>query len=101
MRTLSIGDWIEKTHKLGKDFAARAEEYDNNDQFVTENYYALKENGFLSVAIPEELGGGGISHSEMCDILRTLAQYCSSTALALSMHQHLLAANIWKFKQGQ
>lgn len=37
----------------------------------------------------------------MCDILRSIAQYCSSTGLALSMHQHLLAANIWKFKRGQ
>jgi hypothetical protein len=33
--------------------------------------------------------------------LRTLAQYCGSTALALSMHQHLLAANIWKYKKSQ
>jgi hypothetical protein len=33
--------------------------------------------------------------------LRTIAQYCGSTALALSMHQHLLAANIWKYKKGQ
>jgi alkylation response protein AidB-like acyl-CoA dehydrogenase len=37
----------------------------------------------------------------MCDILRILAQYCGSTALALSMHQHLLSANVWKYKQGQ
>ena len=101
MKMQSINDWIEKTHKLGKDFATRVEEYDNNDRFVTENYSALKENGFLSAAVPEELGGGGISHSEMCEILIILAQYCSSTALALSMHQHLLAANIWKYKQGQ
>ena len=37
----------------------------------------------------------------MCDLLRTLAQYCSSTALAHSMHQHLVAANIWKYRHGQ
>ncbi|MDZ7624585.1 MAG: acyl-CoA dehydrogenase family protein [Ignavibacteriaceae bacterium] len=30
-----------------------------------------------------------------------LAQYCGSTALALSMHQHLLSANVWKYKHGQ
>jgi len=36
----------------------------------------------------------------MCEILRILAQYCSSTALALSMHQHLLGANVWKFRKG-
>jgi len=31
--------------------------------------------------------------------LRNVAHYCSSTALAMSMHQHLLAANIWKYKR--
>jgi alkylation response protein AidB-like acyl-CoA dehydrogenase len=41
------------------------------------------------------------SHSEMCQILRTLAHYCSSTALAHSMHQHLVAATVWKFNHGQ
>ena len=32
--------------------------------------------------------------------LRTLAQYCGSTALALSMHQHLVAATVWKYRHG-
>ena len=34
-------------------------------------------------------------------MLRTLAQYCGSTALALSMHQHLIAATVWKYRHGQ
>jgi alkylation response protein AidB-like acyl-CoA dehydrogenase len=93
--------FIELAHKLGKDFESRAELYDTNDSFVSENYSALKEHGFFKAIIPEELGGSGVTHSEMCDILRVLAQYCGSTALALSMHQHLLSANVWKYKQGQ
>ncbi len=93
--------WRELVHSLGKDFESRAESHDRDGTFVSENYAALKEHGFFAAAVPEELGGGGVSHAEMCDILRVLAQYCSSTALALSMHQHLLAANIWKYKQGQ
>ena len=94
-------NWIELVHLLGKEFEKRAGEYDDTDQFVSENYSKLKEHGFFKAIIPKELGGSGVSHSEMCDILRYLAQYCSSTALALSMHQHLLSANVWKFKQGQ
>ena len=93
--------WAELAHQLGKDFEKRASEYDHDDRFVTENYSALKEHGFFRAIIPEELGGNRVSHSEMCDILRILAQYCSSTSLALSMHQHLLSANVWKYKQGQ
>jgi len=93
--------WIELVHKIGKDFESRAEKYDRDDLFVAENYSNLKEHGFFKAIIPEELGGGGVLHSEMCNILRILAQYCGSTALALSMHQHLLSANVWKYKQGQ
>lgn len=101
MSVQSNSSWIELIHKLGKDFESRAEEYDRDDWFVAENYSALKEHGFFKAIIPEELGGSGVTHSEMCDTLRVLAQYCGSTALALSMHQHLLSANVWKYKQGQ
>ncbi len=94
-------NWVELAHQLGKDFESRASQYDRDDRFVTENYSALKERDFFKAIIPEELGGNGVLHSEMCNILRILAQYCSSTSLALSMHQHLLSANVWKYKQGQ
>jgi alkylation response protein AidB-like acyl-CoA dehydrogenase len=93
--------WIDLTHKLGKEFAKRAVDYDREATFVEKNYSQLKEHRFFSATIPQELGGQGVSHSQMCDILRVIGQYCSSTGLALSMHQHLLAANIWKYKQGQ
>lgn len=93
--------WLDLTHALGKDFAQREAVYDREAAFVKENYRQLKEHRFFSATIPTELGGEGVSHSQMCDILRIIAQYSGSTALALSMHQHLLAANIWKYQHGQ
>lgn len=93
--------WIDLVHELGKNFAERAADYDRNDAFVEENYNFLKQHKIFSAAIPTALGGEGVSHATMCDILRILAQYCSSTALALSMHQHLVAANVWKYKHGK
>ena len=51
--------------------------------------------------VPAELGGGGASHAELCALLRELAHACGSTALALSMHAHLLAATVWRWRQGQ
>jgi alkylation response protein AidB-like acyl-CoA dehydrogenase len=93
--------WINVAHSLGKDFASRAATHDEDDSFVGQNYADLKERRVFSAAIPEELGGGGASHAEVCDILRTLAQYCGSTALALAMHQHLVAANVWKYRRGE
>lgn len=93
--------WTEVAHSLGREFAARAATHDEEDTFVIDNYAALKERGVFSAAVPQELGGGGASHPEISDMLRVLAQYCGSTALALSMHQHLIAATVWKYRHGQ
>ena len=92
---------VDVVRELGPAFRERTADHDETETFVAENYAALKERRFFAAAIPEELGGGGVSHSEMCDALRVMAHYCSSTALAHSMHQHLLAANIWKYRKGQ
>ena len=51
--------------------------------------------------VPEELGGGGARHSAMCFFLRRLAHFCPSTALALSMHQHLVAAAVYNHRNGK
>jgi alkylation response protein AidB-like acyl-CoA dehydrogenase len=37
----------------------------------------------------------------MCTFLRKLAHYCPSTALALSMHQHLVAAAVYNHRNGR
>jgi alkylation response protein AidB-like acyl-CoA dehydrogenase len=96
--TSTLTDWKQLTHELGKTFAERADQYDKDGGFVFENYEDLKRHKYFSAAIPEELGGGGLTHSEMCNVIRIMAQYCGSTALAFSMHQHLIAANVWKYK---
>jgi alkylation response protein AidB-like acyl-CoA dehydrogenase len=101
MNHSNVPDWVKVIHTLGEGFASRAETHDESDTFVSDNYMALKERRVFSAAIPEELGGGGASHREISDMLRTLAQYCGSTALALSMHQHLIAAAVWKYRRGQ
>jgi alkylation response protein AidB-like acyl-CoA dehydrogenase len=101
MNNSNTSHWIEVAHSLGEEFAGRAEAHDEGDAFVSGNYAALKERRVFSAAVPEELGGGGASHREVADMLRILAQYCGSTALALSMHQHLIAATIWKYRCGQ
>lgn len=100
METLQLTktDWINLTHRLGADFAQRASDSDKTGTFVFENYKQLKRYHYFSALIPEELGGGGLSHAEMCDIIRTIAHYCSSTALAFAMHQHLIAASVWKYR---
>ncbi len=90
--------WISLTKKIGEDFEKRAANHDREGTFVFENYRELRENRYFSAAVPQELGGGGLDHAAMCDIIRLIAHYCSSTALAFSMHQLLIAAAVWKYK---
>lgn len=100
-KPIKTKDFLQLTDQLGKEFAKRAQGYDATDTFVKENYDELKEHKFFTAMIPEELGGAGISHAQMCDVLREIAHYDSSTGLAMSMHQHLIAANVWKYKHGK
>ncbi|HEY6726177.1 MAG TPA: acyl-CoA dehydrogenase family protein [Polyangiaceae bacterium] len=89
-------DWISRVREIGPAFAECAASADRERRFVAENYTTLAQAGILGMLVPSELGGGGASHGEACQMLRELAHYCPSTALALSMHQHLVAATVWR-----
>ncbi|MGE5269311.1 MAG: acyl-CoA dehydrogenase family protein [Thiohalocapsa sp.] len=86
---------------IGPQFAEGAEQRDAADTFVAEHYDALKHYKVVSALVPYEYGGGGVRHSVMCTFLRRLAHFCPSTALALSMHQHLVAAAVYNDAHGR
>ncbi len=90
----------ELTEQIAKNFGDKAQQYDQNGTFVADNYQDLKEHNYFAALIPQELGGQGLNFPQMADQLRIIGQQCGSTALALSMHSHLVAANVWKYKQG-
>ena len=90
--------WTDLANDLGGGFAARVPKHDETDAFVTENYAELKARKIFAAGVPEELGGGGASVADLAGMLRTLAHHCSSTALALSMHTHLVATAAWRWK---
>ena len=91
-------DWPALMHELGPRFAERASICDANDAFVADNFAELKARGVLAAGVPGELGGGGASYAELCGMLRTLARYCGSTALALSMHTHVITTLVWRWR---
>ena len=95
VQTASV-NYTDLTHELGAAFASTAAQNDLEGTFVFDNYKKLKEHRYFSLMVPEEFGGAGLSHSQMCDVIRIMAQYCASTALAFSMHQHLVAATVRK-----
>jgi alkylation response protein AidB-like acyl-CoA dehydrogenase len=91
-------DWIAVARDLGPRFAARAAAHDADDAFVAVNYAELRAHKVFSAGVPAELGGGGASHAELCEMLCTLAHGCSSTALALAMHTHQVAIPAWRWR---
>ena len=86
---------------IGPRLAEGAAERDAGDVFVAEHYDVLKHHKVFSALVPAELGGGGLRHSSMCTFLRQLAHYSPSTTLALSMHQHLVAAVAYNHRHGR
>ena len=85
-------------HGLGKEFAEREEMVDETDSFVADNYALLKTSGLVEAGVPVEFGGGGASISELAQMLRTMAHYCGSTALAFAMHTQQVAIPAWRWK---
>lgn len=91
-------DWRATLAALTPAFAGRAAQLDESDEFVAENYRELRASGLLAAGVPKELGGEGLELAELCDLLRTMAQACPSTALAFSMHTHQVAVAAWRLK---
>jgi alkylation response protein AidB-like acyl-CoA dehydrogenase len=64
----------------------RAAGYDRDNRFFTEDFEELRAAGYLTIAVPEELGGQGLSLAEVCREQRRLAYRAPATALATNMH---------------
>ena len=93
--------WKRLVDEVGPIFAQDVEVRDAADVFVADRYPILRGRGLLSMMVPESLGGGGATHTTAVHVLRELARYNSSTALALSMHQHLVAFQVFNHRAGQ
>ena len=91
-------DWNKKAEEIAAAIAGHAAKHDADDSFVAEGFIALEDAGFFNALVPEELGGGGASVGEIADALRILGAACSSTALAASMHSHIVAVAAWRWK---
>ena len=89
---------IDIARDLGPVIAQRASETMDEDQFVAENFALLKSAGLLEAGVPTKLGGGGADVDELAAVLQMLGHHCGSTALALSMHTHLVATAAWRWQ---
>src|SRR4030081_3855791 len=67
-------------------FGQRAPAYDRENRFIQEDFEELREAGYLKLAVPQELGGLGLSLAGVAEQQRRLAYRAPATALAINMH---------------
>jgi acyl-CoA dehydrogenase len=99
--TTARPDWVEVARMVADEIRPRAPEHDRTGAFVTDAFDRVRSAGLLRAPVPEELGGGGASHAEACEVLRVLGRADGSTAVTLSMHYHLTCTQVWRHLHGQ
>jgi acyl-CoA dehydrogenase len=99
-RAMAIADWPDVLTQLAPDLEAEGRACDRDGRFVAKNLDRLEANGFFALAVPADLGGGGLAYAELCAMLRALGRIDGSTALALSMHTHQVAVAEWRRRVG-
>jgi alkylation response protein AidB-like acyl-CoA dehydrogenase len=84
--------------KLLHQFAERAALYDRDNRFFHEDFEDLKRAGYLTMPVPKELGGAGMTLAEVCRQQRQLAYFAPATALGINMHLYWVgvAADLWR-----
>ena len=91
-------DWLGRADRIAGAIAEAAARHDADESFVSEGYQLLKEEGFFKALVPAELGGGDAGYTEICRSIQRIAASCGATALAFSMHSHLVAAAAWRWR---
>lgn len=84
---------------FGPQLAEHAARHDAEGSWVQESFECLRDEGFLALAVPTELGGMGATIRQTANVMRELAHHCGSTALALSMHQHVTTFTAWRYRR--
>jgi alkylation response protein AidB-like acyl-CoA dehydrogenase len=79
-------------------FQQRAAGYDRENRFFFEDFEELRDGGYLTLALPEELGGRGYTLAQLMQEQRRLGYYAAPTALAVNMHLYWtgLVADLWR-----
>lgn len=91
-------DWAEVSAEIAAAIADKAEHHDSEETFVEEGFTLLKRAGLFKALVPVEFGGHGATHEDICRVVRRLGASCGSTALAFSMHCHMVSLAAWRWR---
>ena len=85
---------------IGRRAAETDAQHDRDASFVAEAYEAMRESGYLGLAVPEEFGGLGATWRQVVLAQHELARWSGSAALASAMHQYLTLVQRWRHHNG-
>lgn len=90
---------VEWAAKLGAEIRPHVADHDRDGTFVSEAFTVLRDAGYFTLAVPEELGGRGATIRQVAMAQRELARHCASTALASTMHHHIVLVTAWRWRR--
>ncbi len=93
-------DWAGVAAGIGAALEPGAAERDRLGEISLAAFERLRAEGVTAALVPAEAGGGGASHEEAGRLLRELGRRDGATAVTLSMHMHLVAAQVWRHRHG-
>ncbi len=93
-------EFVPLAARIGAVAARHAADHDRDATFVSEAYEAMRDGGYLALAVPTELGGLGAGFRQVCYAQAELARHDGATALASAMHQYLTLLQAFRWRNG-
>jgi acyl-CoA dehydrogenase len=93
-------DLVDRAEALGRELAEQAAEHDRTGELPPEVVDRLRAEGFTTMLVPADHGGGGLDHATAGRVLRTLGRHEPAVAVTLAMHSHLVATQVWRHRRG-
>jgi len=94
-----LGRFVPLAAELGQQFSSEAARHDRDGTFVTEAFDIMRENGYLALAVPTELGGMGATIGQVTVAQAEMARHDASAALAVTMHLHITLFGAWRYRR--
>jgi alkylation response protein AidB-like acyl-CoA dehydrogenase len=86
-KTRSTAELVEAAREIATEILApRAAHHDATGEFPAQGLEALGHAGLLGMLVPREYGGPEASYETFVQVVESLAQACSSTAMVFVMH---------------
>ncbi|GAA4197984.1 acyl-CoA dehydrogenase family protein [Microbispora amethystogenes] len=86
--------------EVGRECALTEARHDLDATFVAEGYQAMRDHGYLRLAVPAEFGGLGAGLRQVVLAEGELARHAGSAALAAAMHLYLTLVQCWRHRRG-